>query len=175
MIKGLLLGVLATVGFGAVLAYAAIVTGSIPANADANPSPAEKWAARTSLHATLAREAASLSNPLAATDSNLISGIKLYAANCAVCHGTADAQPSRIARGLYQHPPQFAKDGVEDDPAGKIAWQIDHGIRLTGMPAFGHNLDDQQRWQITLFLVHMDKLPPSVEKAWKSVRQPQPR
>ena len=67
-----------------------------------------------------------------------IEGIRLYAFNCAVCHGAADAKPSNIAVGLYQleKAPQLADDGVEDDPEGVTFWKIKHGIRLDGHARF---------------------------------------
>ncbi len=49
-------------------------------------------------------------------------------------------------------------------------WKIDHGIRLTGMPSFSASLTDEQLWQLTLFLKHMDGLPPAPERAWKAVK-----
>ncbi|MGC9993139.1 MAG: cytochrome c [Candidatus Cybelea sp.] len=147
-------------------AYLGLKAGLMPANADGKPSRLERWAARTSLRATLEREAPKGPNPLPLDDANLIAGIKLYAANCAGCHGASDGRPSNIALGLYQEPPQLAKDGVEDDPDGVTYWKVDHGIRLTGMPAFGKSLDDQQLWQLTLFLKHMDGLPPAPHRVW---------
>ena len=96
-------------------------------------------------------------------------GIKLYAENCAVCHGASDGNPSNIAKGLYQKPPQFAKDGVEDDPDGITYWKVAHGIRLTGMPSFDGTLRDEQIWQVALFLKNMDALPPAPQRLWKAV------
>src|SRR5579863_4813460 len=51
-------------------------------------------------------------------------------------------------------------DGVEDDPQGWTFWKIKHGIRWTGMPSWGHELNDQEIWTLALFLKHMDKLSP---------------
>jgi thiosulfate dehydrogenase len=150
--------------------YLGITAGLMPANADAKPSNLEHWAATTSLHATLAREAPTSPPPIALNDENLIAGIRLYAANCSVCHGAADAKRSHIASGLYQAPPQLAKDGVEDDPEGVTYWKIDHGIRFTGMPSFGKTLNDRQIWQLALFLKHMDGLPPAPQRIWKAVK-----
>jgi thiosulfate dehydrogenase len=169
MIRGLAIGIIATLAVLLALGYAAVRLGAIPANADSKPPAIERWVARTSLHAALGREAPRTPNPLALTDDNLVAGIKLYGANCAVCHGTADGTASNVAKGLYQHPPQLASDGVEDDPDGVTYWKIYHGIRLTGMPSFGHALDDRQIWQLTLFLKHMDALPPGPQRAWKAL------
>lgn len=170
MARGFVLGVVATFVVLALFAYLGIVAGVMPANADAKPSKLERWMASRSLHATLAREAPTTPNPVPLNDENLIAGIKLYTANCAICHGAADAKPSHIARGLYQKPPQLAQDGVEDDPEGVTYWKIYHGIRLTGMPSFGGSLNETQIWQLALFLKHMDSLPPALERAWKSVK-----
>ena len=170
MIRGIVIGVVGLIVVALIAGYAGIEAGLMPANADAKPPKIERWAARTSLAATLRREAPTTPNPVALNDANLSAGIKLYGENCAVCHGTADGDPSKIARGLYQRPPQLAKDGVEDDPDGVTYWKVTHGIRFTGMPAFGSTLDDDQRWQLALFLKNMDKLPPAPERLWKSLR-----
>lgn len=170
MIRGIIIGAVGVVAIAAILGYAAVKAGMMPANADGRPWRIERWAARTSLQATLRREAPSSPNPVPLNDANLTAGIKLYAQNCAVCHGAANAERSAIAKGLYQKPPQLAKDGVEDDPDGITYWKVAHGIRFTGMPAFGGSLTDQQMWQLALFLKHMDSLSPKAEAAWKAVR-----
>jgi hypothetical protein len=36
------------------------------------------------------------------------------------------------------------------------------------MPAFGKTLSDQDRWQITLFLKHMNKLSAGAQGSWKA-------
>jgi mono/diheme cytochrome c family protein len=167
-VKAFLGGVAATFAAIGIAGYLAAVEGLIPANADAKPSKAERWFATTALKAVVLRRAPTQSNPVAPADENVIAGIRLYKQNCAVCHGEADARPSNIANGLYQRPPQFAKHGVEDDPAGQTYWKIAHGIRLTGMPAFSKTLNDTQKWQITLFLQRMDRLSPAAQVAWKS-------
>jgi|HubBroStandDraft_5_1064220.scaffolds.fasta_scaffold110944_2 thiosulfate dehydrogenase len=166
----LLLGVILTLVVELVFGYIAVRTGMIPANADARPSRIETWVAKTSLHATIVRQARQGDNTVAATPANLVAGMKLYAANCAVCHGVADGKSSNIAHGLYQKPPQFASDGVEDDAAGVTYWKIYHGMRLTGMPSFAATLDETQIWQVTAFLQNMDHLPPVVNEQWRAVR-----
>ncbi len=168
--RAVIIGVVGTLVVLFLVAYVAIKAGLVPANADAKPPKIERWIASTSLHATLAREAPRTANPMALSDANLIAGVKLYAENCAVCHGASDGKRSAIANGLYQRPPQFANDGVEDDPEGVTYWKIEHGIRMTGMPSFRTSLTDEQRWQLTLFLKHMDGLPPAPKRAWTAVK-----
>ena len=172
MFKGIVVGVALTLAVGLIGGYIVVRSGLIPANADAKPGRLEIWMAKTSLDATLSRVAPQGQNPVPLTDQNLLAGEQLFAQNCSVCHGseqgTASASP--IAKGLYQKPPQFATDGVEDDAEGLSFWKIKHGIRLTGMPSFAPTLNDRQIWTIALFLKHMDKLPPAADQAWKQVR-----
>jgi mono/diheme cytochrome c family protein len=172
VLKGVVSGVALTLAVAIIGAYLLVQSGLIPANADAEPSGLETWMAGTSLNATLGRDAPKEKNPVDLTEQNLSNGVHLFAENCVVCHGSAQgaAPLSPIAKGLYQKPPQLAKDGVEDDPEGVSFWKIKHGIRLTGMPSFGYSLSDQQIWTLALFLKHMDKLPPAVQQTWQQVQ-----
>jgi len=169
MPKGIAVGVGLTLLAGLLGAYLFVVCGLMPANADARPPALERWAARKSLNATIAREAPKTPNPVPADEANLIAGVRLYAANCAVCHGAADGEASNVAKGLYQHAPQLGKHGVEDDEEGETYWKVYHGIRMTGMPSYARTLSENQIWQVTLFLKHMDALTPKAAKAWKAV------
>ena len=170
MLRGVITGIVFTVVATAIAGYAIIRAGVLPANADERPPKFEVWAAKTSLHATLRRAAPRVRAPIGATNDTLIAGIKLYAQNCAVCHGDSSGNATNVAKGLYQKPPQLANDGVEDDPDGVTFWKLEHGIRWTGMPAFGDVLSDKQLWQLTVFLKTMDHLPPAAQKAWQQVK-----
>ncbi len=170
--RGFIAGVVTVIVIGLIAGFVLLQSGLIPANADGKPGGLELWAADTSLTATLRREAPKQANPVALTDANLSEGINLYGQHCALCHGTAagDASASPVAKGLYPAPPQFATEGVEDDPEGVSFWKIKHGIRLTGMPSWASALNDRQIWTIALFLKHMDKLPAGPQAAWKQVK-----
>ena len=172
MIKGLITGIILTIAAALLAGYIVLENGVIPANADAKPSSIERWAAGTSLRATLEREAPKTPNPVALTDADLITGINLFAQHCAICHGTAkgDASATAVAKGLNPSPPQLATDGVEDDPEGHTFWKVKHGIRWTGMPAWENALNDQQIWALALFLKHMDKLPPAAQEVWQKIK-----
>ncbi|HEY1680136.1 MAG TPA: cytochrome c [Candidatus Tumulicola sp.] len=169
LLKGIVVGVVLTIVVIAIGGLVALRTGMVPANADARPNGLEEWAARASLRATMHREAPNVNNPLPLNDANVLAGVKLYAQNCALCHGDSSGNPSNVAKGLYQHAPQFAHHGVEDDADGYTYWKVTHGIRWTGMPSFGGSLSDTQIWQVALFLKHMDSLSPTAQRAWSQV------
>jgi len=187
MAKGIIIGIVGFIVVAVLIIFVALISGLVPVNADVQPGTLERILARISLQATIARQVdANALNPLPVNDANLTAGVKLYGTNCTVCHGAADAKMSAIARGLYQRPPQLAhlalrssaagdsasfprRRGVEDDPEANINWIITHGIRLTGMPAFGETLSKRQIWQLTMLLKHMDSLPPNVAAAFRKL------
>lgn len=172
MVRGFIAGVIASILVAFIGGYLLLQSGVIPANADAEPGGIELWVAGHSLDATLRNQAPKQANPIALTDANLVEGITLYGQHCAICHGTAAgaSSASPVAQGLYPAPPQLAEEGVEDDPDGVSYWKIKHGIRLTGMPAWGRTLTDRQIWTLALFLKHMDKLPPAPHQLWAQVK-----
>jgi mono/diheme cytochrome c family protein len=168
VLKGIVAGVALTLVVIGIGGYVVLRLGLVPANADSDPNGMEKWAARSSLRATM-QHVPKVNNPLPLTDANVLAGVKLYSQNCAVCHGDSSGNPTNIAKGLYQHAPQFAEHGVEDDADWATFWKVKHGIRWTGMPSFGGSLSETQMWQIALFVKNMDSLSPAAQRAWSKV------
>jgi mono/diheme cytochrome c family protein len=166
-------GIVATLVVLAVLAFLAVQFGMVPATADVPPPALEKWAAKTSLDATIAREAPQPPYPFPASDAAMVAGAKLYVQNCAMCHGTGVGGPTNMAKGFYIRAPQFAKHGVDDDPEGETYWKIEHGIRFTAMPSYKGNLTEEQIWQLTYFMKNLpDHLPSEALAEWKKPLTP---
>ena len=167
--SGFVKGVIFTIALLFAATVAAVAFGLIPSGADAKPSTLETLAAKASLHVNLSRESKGVDETFPVGDDDLATGVKLYAANCAVCHGASDAKPSTLSKGFYIEAPQLAKDGVEDDPETVTFLKLKHGIRFSAMPAFGETLSERDLRQLTAFLKRMDKLPPEVDAKWKNV------
>ncbi|MBV9183465.1 MAG: cytochrome c [Acidobacteria bacterium] len=160
------LGVILT--FAGLFAAALIVAqfGYIPTRADATPPRFEEHLAMNALDASMERHAPRATNPLPATDDNLIDGIKIYSQSCSLCHGTMDYKPSILQHSLYPPPPQLLLDPM-DDPEWHIYYAIRTGVRYTGMPAWNHALSDTDIWKVTAFLSRVAKLSPGVQLYWK--------
>jgi mono/diheme cytochrome c family protein len=119
------------------------------------------------LDAAVDRRAPEIKNPVDSNDPSLIAGMKIYQTDCASCHGDVNHSRAMLADSLYPRAPQFVED-APDMPEYQNFYIIQHGIRLSGMPAWKQSLSEQQMWQVTTFLSHMDKLPSSVSDQWKA-------
>lgn len=128
----------------------------------------ESRIAMPSLDAAIDRRAPQSQNPVQPTEANLTAGVKVYQANCASCHGDVGHPHGALAESLYPRAPQFVED-APDMPENQNYYIISHGIRLSGMPAWKQVLSEQEMWQVTTLLSHMDKLPPQVSDAWRAM------
>jgi thiosulfate dehydrogenase len=165
-VKALIAGVVIGALLPLMAGYLFVVLGGMPVATKGAPLPLEKYLARKALHRAMDAEGGAPS-PLPADEPNFLAGARVYQAQCAVCHGQLDQPESAIARGMFPHPPQLLppKKGVTDDKVGETYWKVKNGIRLTGMPGFVDGLTDSEMWQVSLLLLHADKLPPSVQQA----------
>jgi mono/diheme cytochrome c family protein len=99
------------------------------------------------------------------TSAELIrSGAGNYDAMCTGCHLTPGMNDTEISKGLYPSPPNFTKEAI-DNPA-EAFWAIKHGIKASGMPAWGKSMQDQYIWGLVAFVSELPKLnPESYEEA----------
>jgi mono/diheme cytochrome c family protein len=86
---------------------------------------------------------ANMSNPFDATEGAQRAGAKLYARECAACHGTN-------RQGLGKAPALNRAEVYQAAP-GTLFWVLRNGSIWHGMPSFAH-LPEEQRWQIVSFL-----------------------
>ena len=84
----------------------------------------------------------------------IAAGAGLYAEMCSGCHLAPGMEPSEISRGLYPRAPTLTK------PTGLTPeqefWVIKHGIKMSGMAAWGVTHNDTLIWNMVAFI---DKLP----------------
>jgi len=102
------------------------------------------WARGESLVDRVPAGTTAMSNPLEGQDSARQAGAKLFARECAACHG------SNGAGGLGKAPP-LRQTGVYRAAPGKLFWILRNGSLRRGMPSFAH-LPEPQRWQIITWL-----------------------
>lgn len=126
---------------------------------DAKPPALERELMRAAVHASVRRSASAIQTPLKANDETLVEGGTLYLNGCAGCHG----RPGKLGDDLGNYPPapRFARVGTQySEP--EMYWTIKHGIRMTGMSAYGPFFSDKQIWALASFLHRIQSLPPGV-------------
>ncbi len=87
--------------------------------------------------------AAHLRNPWEGNERAWRAGSKLYARECAACHG-----PNRDG---MEKAPALNRNNVSQAAPGALFWVLRNGSLYRGMPSFAH-LPEPQRWQIITFL-----------------------
>ena len=150
MLIGFILGLIA---LPALFALAGVL-GWLPSNASATPPGWESSFGMKALDASHEKQSDKLSNPIDEKDAAALAvGKKIYADNCAGCHGDAK-RASSFGSGFYPRVPQFFQEGADVDPNEAYA-AIHDGIRYSGMPAWHGQLSDQQIWQVANFVANI--------------------
>lgn len=90
-------------------------------------------------------------------------GAEHYDAMCTTCHLAPGMAENELRPGLNPRPPVLAKE--PPDSPGEAFWTIKHGIKMTGMPAWGVTHSDEEIWNIVAFLEKLPKLSPGEYRA----------
>ena len=163
--KKILLGAVLTLALLLLSALAAARLGLMPVNADGAHSRLEARIMPRVLHASILRHASEETNPVSLNEDHLKAGVDTYKAMCARCHSTPDGVASVYGQSFYPPAPKLP-DGMSQYTDSQLFWVIKHGIRNTGMPAWGSMLSDEEVWQLVSLLKNSQDLPPSLEAHW---------
>ena len=84
-----------------------------------------------------------------------------YHEMCRLCHGAPGYLPEEFATGLYPSPPSMTKGDIQKELSdAEIYWIVKHGIKLTGMPAFGPTHKDEILWGLVALSKEIPKMTP---------------
>ncbi|MCC7540240.1 MAG: cytochrome c [Deltaproteobacteria bacterium] len=90
-----------------------------------------------------------LTNPLPANAMVVRAGARLFASNCAVCHGPQGAGDGPIVPP-FPNPPALSANHAKQLPDGQVFHIITHGQGI--MPPHGRQITPEDRWRIVLFV-----------------------
>ena len=93
--------------------------------------------------------AAQRANPVKATSASIARGKKIYAANCASCHGANGAGDGPAGKALNPKPADLAAMAPHHPP-GDLAWKIENG--RGAMPPWKDTLKPTQIWDVVNYL-----------------------
>ena len=163
--RKILWGAVLTLALLLLSALAITGLGLMPVGADGSHSRLEARIMPAVLHASIVRHASAATNPVPLNEHNLKAGVETYKAMCARCHSTPEGKTSVYGQSFYPPAPQLPQ-GMAQYTDSQLFWLIKHGIRNTGMPAWGSMLSDEEIWQLVSLLKNSPDLPPSVEAQW---------
>jgi mono/diheme cytochrome c family protein len=148
----------------AVLVAVFVYTGAFNIAADAPHTSAMFWLLETTRNRSIAVRASDVPQSPDLTDSKRIAaGAGLYSEMCSQCHLAPGMEATEISQGLYPRAPALSK-GSPLTPDEKF-WVIKHGIKMSGMAAWGPTHNDTLIWDMVAFLQKLPTLSPSEYQA----------
>ncbi|HLJ15854.1 MAG TPA: cytochrome c [Bryobacteraceae bacterium] len=161
----LLAAVVVGLGYGLVLMRHGI-------SARKDPSTAEIRVARTLRHLAIPRLDRTDENPWkdVATPDVMKDAREHFADHCAQCHANDGSGNTEMGKNLYPRAPDMRLPATQDLSDGELYYIIRNGVPLTGMPAWGepHLDQDDESWQLVLFIRHLSHLTPEEIKDMES-------
>ncbi|MDQ3286805.1 MAG: cytochrome c [Pseudomonadota bacterium] len=94
--------------------------------------------------------------------ARIVQGSGNYDAMCKACHLAPGMGETELSRGLNPAPPMLTR-GTRD--AARAFWVVKHGIKATGMPAWGESMQDEYIWNMVAFLQQLPSLDADEYKA----------
>ena len=152
---------------GIISAGAFIYSGIYPIGADVPHNKFSYWILEQVRENSIERAAKDIKVPDLKSPDLLLSGGADYNDMCASCHLKPGQKDSDMSLGLYPIPPNLSlanngeeHEDEENDKSGskKMFWTIKHGIKASGMPAWGITHDDSRIWAMVAFINKMPEL-----------------
>ena len=117
------------------------------------------WLMETVRERSIAVRARDLAVPPLKDPAMIIAGGADFNEMCTGCHLKPGVEDSELASAMYPRPPSLAKS-TRDNPA-ETFWIIKHGLKMSGMPAWGATHDDDRIWAMVAFLLQLPRLTPA--------------
>jgi mono/diheme cytochrome c family protein len=148
-----------------------LYSGLYPMGADVPHNRVTYWLLETLRERSVARAANDIDIPDDLNVSKrLLAGGADYNDMCAGCHLKPGRSESDFTLGLYPAPPNLALPGDEHEhehangsensnaATKRQFWIIKHGIKASGMPAWGPSHSDERIWNMVAFLQRLPEL-----------------
>lgn len=154
------IGAIAAVALVAGATYLGVAIARHGFSAREKPSWLEELLARNARKIATPTGARALKNPIAPTPENLAAAQAHWVDHCALCHGLDGSGNTPIGRNLYPPAPDMKDAAVQNLSDGELYYIISHGVRFTGMPAWGGLHSEAETWQLVSFIRRLPHLTP---------------
>ena len=137
-------------------------------SARAEPSHIEAMMAEYARATAMPASAKSMKNPVGLTPAIQHEAMAHFADHCAVCHANNGSGQSMFGKGMYPKPPDLRGE-TQSMSDGEIFYDIENGIRMSGMPAFGGPGTADDSWKLVAFIRHLPKLTAAEESEMEAL------
>ena len=152
-----------------ILGASFIYSGLYPIGADDEHNKLTYWALETMRENSVARASKGIDVPDLDDPSLLLAGGADYNDMCSGCHLRPGVSENDMTIGLYPSPPNLtskldehghdhADQMTDAEAARRSFWIIKHGIKASGMPAWGPTHNDARIWAMVSFLQKLPEL-----------------
>lgn len=117
-----------------------------------------RWFMDTTMHSSI-RSRAGDADAQRVAGADLDAGASEYKSMCEHCHGGPGVDPAGWSRGMLPQPPHLVEEARDWEPA-EVVWIVRHGIKYTGMPAFGDGHREETLWDIAAFVKALPGMTP---------------
>jgi len=158
MLKGALLAtVILLLAAGAAAAVFVRTTGL---SARATPSPIEAALARRARSWAVPAAYRARSNPMPLNRASISRGMAHFADHCASCHANDGSGETELGKGLFPPAPDMREAATQSLSDAELFYVIEHGVRFTGMPAWGTGTraGEDESWHLVNFVRHLPRL-----------------
>ena len=145
-------------GAGLLIGAGTIYFGLINPGADEPHSAVVYKLIETARDRAIAVRADDITVPALTDPAMIKQGAGNYDAMCTGCHLAPGIENTEMHKILYPAPPDLSKLGAPD-PA-RAFWVIKHGVKASGMAAWGTNIKDDYIWNMVAFLQQIPKMTP---------------
>lgn len=156
---GVVAGTVAALALVAAVGLFVVYTGAYNVAATEEHASVTRWAFDTTFHNSVERRADGIVAPESVTSEMVAAGAESYKSMCEHCHAGPGVERSKWASGMRPRPPHLAEAAAKWEPE-EVFWIVRHGVKMSGMPAFGPTHDDETLWGIVAFVKQLPALTP---------------
>lgn len=149
---------------------AVVFSGEYNVAATTGHAPVVRWTLATVMENSVRDHAEGVRVPPLSDSTLLQSGLHHFGEMCVTCHGAPGVERSEIGKGLLPEPPELSRV-VPQWTSAELFWIVKHGIKMSGMPAFGVTHDDRELWGIVAFLRRLPELSPQEYEALRQTME----
>jgi mono/diheme cytochrome c family protein len=160
MLKGALIALAVLMVGGTVVGVAYVKSTGLRARG--NPGRLETAVARRARALAVPDEYRELRNPVLRNDESVRNGMEHFADHCAACHANDGSGDTEMGKSMFPPAPDMRVSATQSLSDGELFYIIEHGVRFTGMPAWGTGTiaGEESSWHLVHFVRYLPDMTP---------------